>query len=487
MGIRLNVWFLIIVLVLGSCGSGSNFDTNLGSSEETTQNANGSTTTDNIQVEENTTSSNTGTTPVEDNTQSENTPIDEGTSESLNPIFREFNVGFGGSGSFGFESVDGDVVWLSAIDLLINDDIEKNSYYTTIKSFNANRFDILQQKLKGSKYIVFWITKSWEEVWFSASQIQEAMDEGYIPVFNYWYFGDGLSSGLPSEEKTAIYYEHNIKVAKFLKQLKGTKFVVMEPEFNKKVVVDVVANQHTFASIMGHAIDTLRVNLDDETFFSLCMMDTGSTSVNSSYESCGYSNCALGDRKEWGKPYYVYKDLLDKLDFISFNQLVGQFSRDDSNPGSYHSPNPKASTNDEVGIDLLAARIENLTKFLKEKYAKPVFMPYVAIATATWNDSNNNGSIELSEIDEEGWESEANRFYTDLMNIKEDLLQSGLFGFAVMSLFDNPRNDYGGYQYLMNNEYHLGIIKTSAIDEEDKYRIGDIEFKKDIVDIVFEK
>jgi hypothetical protein len=55
-----------------------------------------------------------------------------------------------------------------------------------------------------------------------------------------------------------------------------------------------------------------------------------------------------------------------------------------------------------------------------------------------------------------------------------------MFGYSVMELFDNPRHDYGGYQFFINNEYHLGIIKSSAIDEEDNATNGDIEFKIDL-------
>ena len=50
-----------------------------------------------------------------------------------------------------------------------------------------------------------------------------------------------------------------------------------------------------------------------------------------------------------------------------------------------------------------------------------------------------------------------------------------------MELFDNPQHDKGGYQYFINNEYHLGIVGTSAVDETDKYLMGDI------VDVLFSK
>jgi hypothetical protein len=54
-----------------------------------------------------------------------------------------------------------------------------------------------------------------------------------------------------------------------------------------------------------------------------------------------------------------------------------------------------------------------------------------------------------------------------------------------MELFDNPRHDYGGYQYLMNNEYHIGIIGSSAIDEVNTASYGDLYFKKYILKYIF--
>ena len=84
-------------------------------------------------------------------------------------------------------------------------------------------------------------------------------------------------------------------------------------------------------------------------------------------------------------------------------------------------------------------------------------MPYVGIPTATWSDSNANGQVETNEVNEEGWESQADSFYKELMRSKENLLHSGLFGFAVMSLFDNPRNDYGGYPPFLDVPLEFGI------------------------------
>ncbi len=165
--------------------------------------------------------------------------------------------------------------------------------------------------------------------------------------------------------------------------------------------------------------------------------------------------------------------------------MIGQFSRDPSNPGTWDNPNPILYSDSEIGIDNLSTRIANFTQYLKEKYNKPVFLPYIAIATATWSDTNGNGAVDSSEINYNGWEDKAETFYRNLSSMKMELQQKGLFGFAPMALFDNPQHDVGGYQYFMQNEYHLGIIKSGAVDATDIATNGDITVKGDIVNILF--
>jgi len=72
-----------------------------------------------------------------------------------------------------------------------------------------------------------------------------------------------------------------------------------------------------------------------------------------------------------------------------------------------------------------------------------------------------------------------------LSELRPELQKNGLFGFAPMALFDNPRHDYGGYQYFMNNEYHLGIIGSSATDEVDAGAYGDLNFKGSILEYIY--
>ncbi|RTZ67159.1 MAG: hypothetical protein DSZ29_01480 [Aquificaceae bacterium] len=405
---------------------------------------------------------------------------------SIDPLFNEFHVGFGGSSSFPFSSTTaGEKIYVSARSLVLDDDIGNNASYAKIKYFDAAKFSTLHNYLKKSKFITFWFVDGWQESWYNIPSIQALMDAGYIPVFNYWYFGDKLITGMPDSAKQDAYALDNIKVANFLEKLKGKKILIMEPEFNKQPVLASADTQHEFASIISYAIDTIKTQ-NPELLVSLSMMDTGSRGVTNTDSKCGYANCALGDVYAWEKPQIVFNDLLDKLDFISFHQMIGQFSRDYNNPGGWNTPNPRKFTDEELGIDFLAERVANFSKFLHDKYNKPIYLPYIAIMTATWDaDSNNNQQIEDNEISYNGWQEKANHTYKRLAELKTTLKENGLFGFSPMALFDNPRQDYGGYQYFINNEYHLGIIGSSAIDEDDIAPYGDLQFKGTVLESIF--
>jgi len=403
------------------------------------------------------------------------------------PIFNEFNVGIGGSPSFGFLSnnPDNEKIWLSINDLLLDDNISMDGYYKNIKNFKPKEFTRLHNYVKGSKFMTFWFVDGWEESWYDLDSIQEAMDSGHIPVFSYWYFGDRLVEGMPNVQKIERYKEDNLRVANLLKKLHGTKMLLMEPEFNKPAVIKDENSQHEFASIISNAIDIIKEENPNEVLFSLSMMDIGNRGVNATLESCGYENCSLGDKYAWSRSDIVFSDLVDKLDFISFHQMMAQFSRDYDNPGGWDSPNLRVYADEEIGVDFLADRVANMSQYLHEKYNKPIFMPYVTIATATWEDINEDNNVTDNEINYFGWEDKANNFYKRMDELRPTLKANGMFGFSPMALFDNPRQDYGGYQYFMQNEYHLGVIATNSIDELDKAPDGDLYFKGNILDYIY--
>jgi hypothetical protein len=399
----------------------------------------------------------------------------------VDTLFSEFNLGFGGAYAFKFLSqTSGEHIWVSSVDLVMDENLIYNSYYQQIKNFNAAHMEHIHNKLKNSKFLVYWFSKGWQVSWYDRSKIQKAMDAGYVPIFNYWYFGDGLVNGMPTELEKQEYAQDNIRVAQFLSQLKGRKIVIMEPEFNKNSVVANSVTQNEFASLMSSAIDTIKAQ-NPNTLFSLSMMDKGNRGVYETYTKCGYAHCALGDKDEWARPEAIYNQLLSRLDFVSFQQNIAQFSRD-----PYNDTQPIIYTGDALGIDYFSERVLNFTQFLYQKYNKPVFIPSISVATATWSDDNNNSAVETNEINYQGWEVVAENIYNTLKSSKTTLQANGLFGFAAMALFDNPRQDYGGYQFFLQNEYHLGLIGSIAVDEIDDGIDGQLIFKRNILEAIFD-
>jgi len=390
----------------------------------------------------------------------------------------EFNVGFGSSYAYFFSSSEDEnqSISLSSVDFLMDKNLDTNTKALQIKNFNGEQFKTLQQHLSKAKYTIYWMTKNWEENWFRIDRIQESMDAGYVPVFIYWYFGDALVNDLPTSSVKA-YATNNQKLAIFLQKLSGTKLVIMEPEFNKNAILNDPNLTSRFTTAISSAINTIKTQVDD-TYLSLCMTDTGNRSATESYH-CDYDVCALGDRSEWDRTETIYTDLLDKLDFLSFQEMLAPFSRDPSNPGTWEKPNPITYTKEQLGVEFFAQRIVNFSSYLNVKYNKPVFLPYIGIGTVTWEDINTNETVDNGEVDLHGWELTLVDIYRELSLAQDDLLDAGMFGYAPMTLFDNPQHEVGEYQYFLENEYHLGIMKSGAIDTVDLYVHGDIEPKGD--------
>lgn len=399
-------------------------------------------------------------------------------------LIDNLHVGFGGRNAYPFAREEGDqATWVTSVELMMNENLAHEERLQKIKNFEGLKFTELQKYLVKSKYISYWIPQGWDESWYSPTRIQEAMDAGYVPVFIYYYFGDRLNS-VPSGEDLESYYKDNQRVSQFMQKLKGTKLFVMEAEFNKDEIIKNEMTLKAFGDIITQGIDTIEQNVSD-IYFSLCMTDKAIRGSNVTLASCGYENCALGDQYSWSKTDYIFHYLKDKISFISFQEMIAQFSRDPDFPGAWGRPNPRAFDEIDSGIYHLDERIVNLSRFLYNRFKKPVFIPYMTIPTATWTDHDSSGTIDRDELDEEGWVYTAERVYRGLKSRQESLKESGLFGYMPISLFDDPRQDFGGYQYFINNEYHFGLIQTGAEDEVDKYIHGDLEFKGNLLEEVF--
>jgi len=397
---------------------------------------------------------------------------------------KPFLVGINTGEGLSFVDESNNKIWIDSIDIINDKNIENSLKSKHIKNYNPYSFYYLRQALKNSDFLTMWMTKNWDESWFNVAKLQKYLDSNHSIMFNYWYFGDNLNQ-IPTDDEQTKYYANVEKVANFLSKLHGKIYFIFEPEFNKNFLTSDANKSKKFAEIISKAIDIVKAK-NPNILVSLCMMDTGNRGVNQTYNKCGYKNCALGDKYEWGRSDLVYKYLINKLDFISFQEMVAQFSRNPQNPGTIDNPNPIAYTPDELGINYLDKRVSNFAKFLNDKYNKPVLLDYIAIASATWNDKNGDGKIQNDEINKDGWDKYIDEFYKNLRLRRDELSNNGLFGYAPMVLIDDPQHDKGGWQFFLQNEYHLGIFKTSAKDEVDSAPFGDLQPKGvDLIENIF--
>jgi len=442
----------------------------------------GSSSTINNSITNTTTINNTIT-----NTTTINNTITNTTTINNNSLFSlDFGTGFGSSSSFSFFSTTpSNPIWVSSKDLILLNNFSKNSYYNNILNYNSTKFNNLNLNLKKTKYLLLFLTNNWQENWFSISEIQTLINNNITPVFAYWYFGDSLVNNFPNQTQVNKYYNNSKKLGIFLSNFNGTKLVLMEPEFNKPKVLATLQTQHNFSSIISNSIDIIKNYSTNKTYFSLTMTDTGIRDENNSNINCGYSNCSLGDKSAWNKTNIIYTDLINKLDFISFQEMISQFSRNPTNPGNLTNPNLTTFSDSQLGINYFHLRIKNFASFLKNKYNKSVFLSYLAVASGTFNDSNGNGIIDSSEFNKTGFKNEVNFIYKNLNSSKINLNASGLFGYISMNLFSDPLHDFGGYQYFNQNEYHLGLIQTNSTDGVGPYLSMNFTYDKNVLNYIF--
>ncbi|WP_457567849.1 hypothetical protein [Desulfurobacterium sp.] len=387
-----------------------------------------------------------------------------GSSSISFPFASEFGTGVPVGGN-DFYGMDGNVVWINLEDYILNNTEAIDYYRTSVRDYNETAFKELQKNISSARFLIYWVTRDWEPEWINGTLLQEAMDRGKIPVFMFWYFGDSLYA-MPSQSEIDGYYEKVALLKNFLSGLNGTKLVVVEPEFNEGIVE---THQSEFADIFGRAIDILKSVPD--TYCGLVLTDTGSR--NGVYPKCGYATCSLGDKYEWSRFDDLISRLKERIDFIGFQEMFSQFSRDSDNPDAI-----KVYTYDALGLKDVRQRIINFADFLYDKWKKPVMLGYTTVATGVWNDANGNGIIDAGEYNPQGWNSVAEEVYGRIFGDKDELFKHHIFMEGLMAVFDNPHHDLGGSQFFLNNEYHMGVAISNTTDGSfDSHIDGNILFK----------
>ncbi len=414
-------------------------------------------------------------------------PFQKAIGRSENTIFNQFNVGVGGRTSLNFKSKYSDKpIWLSMSDLIFGFSDDKKEALESIDSDDGiiDKFkEMREMGLKNAKFLTIWITRGWQRSWFNLHSIEKALEKDMLLVVNYAFYLDFIAT--KNAKKVVLelldeYRESSIKLGKMLGEFKGTILVVLEPEFNKSNV----KNWAKFGEIIRESgLKLIRENFykikpkkslrvkKREILFGIAITDSVSRGKHS-YDEL-YVKKSLGDNEAWSNFFNVIYPLNDDLDFIAFQEMIGQFSRNPKNP----SKNINYDEN-ELGMSDLYKRVENFSRFLNLKFHHPVYLPYIALATGTWSDNNSDKNIDDSELNPSGWDNIVYESYSDLMANRDNLKEAGLFGLSPMMLFDNPSHDFGKYQFFRQNEYFFGLLKTNAKFGKKSPLGGNIEFKR---------
>ncbi len=393
-----------------------------------------------------------------------------------------FTVGLGDRSSMPLQRVGGgEPVWLRLRDLILEDGVSASDEAQAVANLDAAALDELDARLDGVDWLSLWVVPGWAESWYDPEGLADLLRSGVGVVLNYWYFGDRLLEEWPDAQARAAYLDDAARLGRFLATLPAPVVVNLEPEFNKPLVLD---HAEEFVDLMEGAMDAILTHAP-ETRLMITLTDTGDRDAAATWAKCGYDRCSLGDRYAWSRFDTVLEPLMDRLDYLGFQEMVAQFSRDPADPGGWDTPRPRAFPDTETGIDDLPERILNFTRFLHERWGKPVIIPYLAIATAVWSDADGDGEIDPTEVDPSGWEPQAETAWKAIIARRDELAAAGLRGIAPMLLLDDPAHDQDGYQFFLDNEYHLGVVASGAEAGVDAYPDGALRPKGGILAALF--
>lgn len=192
--------------------------------------------------------------------------------------------------------------------------------------------------------VTIWITRDWQEHWYSAEQIQTRfIDQGYTPVFIFYWFADEVSPKFV-EQNWDAYMEDLARFTRFIEPLKGEKLVILNPEFNQNGI----GQYDRFNDLL---IDSMQlVRQADDTKVSFCVGDFGDYSL-------------IRDPHNWQHFHPSIARAVKEADFISFQEMRA------------------VTRNSQQDIEKTAYRSLEFAKYLHKTYNKPTFLAYLALSS----------------------------------------------------------------------------------------------------------
>ena len=269
--------------------------------------------------------------------------------------------------------------------------------------------EALEVKAPNVNSVSIWITKDWDNSWFRAKTVNENLvDKGYIPVFIFYWFRDDISVKFVKKNKKA-YFKALDKFVEYLKEIKGKKIVVLNPEFNQKDIPSWVG----FNDILIKSIQKVKKVKNVEVGF--CVGDFGN-----------YNK--VNEPNEWKLFHPSIKKAIKYADFLA-SQEMRALTR--------NKPHHLLNT---------PYRALAFSRYLYKKYQKPIFLAYTAISSY-----GENGKYIHKEI---------LKSFADLMPLFKT--HSNLIGWNFFHFWDMPKQ----VGYFKEAEKFFGVISKEGVDKE---------------------
>ncbi len=280
---------------------------------------------------------------------------------------------------------------------------------------HANITKVLRKQAKNTDSVSIWITKDWQEDWYSVEETQKnVIDKGYTPLFMFYWFADEISVEFVKENEEA-YFKTLRKFTKYIKKLKGQKIVVFNPEYN----MGGVENWDGMNDIFLKSFKIIRE--DSQVLVGPCVGDFGNYT---------YTN----EPKEWSYFHNSIKRAAKKADFIAFQEMRA------------------LTRNSKQDMLNTPKRAYHFSKYLYKTYKKPTMLAYTAISSYGKN----------------GEKIQANTYKGFIKYLPKMYKESKLLLFGTFHYFDYP----GHVGYFKEAEEFFGILKKDGTKKESyKYYI----------------
>lgn len=270
---------------------------------------------------------------------------------------------------------------------------------------NAYLSEVFSKEAKNTNSVTIWITRNWQEEWFSAKEVQEQfINKGYTPIFIFYWFGDEISVDFIHKHEKE-YFKKLKDFSRYLQKINGQKIVVLNPEYN---MAD-VSKWEGMNEIFLKSFSVIRQ--DPQTLVGPCVGDFGNYKKED-------------EPKEWKLFHPSLNKAAQQADFIAFQEMRA------------------LTRNSASDILKTASRAYHFAKYLHTTYKKPTLLAYVA----------------LSSYGKDGESIQADAFKSFVTYLPKMKKEAKLLAFGTFHYFDYP----GHVGYFNEAEEFFGIVRKNG-------------------------